>query len=235
MNQPNPSSPAAPSVANVITFDEVMATADLLGGQHGVAKDVQIKSLLKTLEGAYHGVLDLKKNKHGTDCDDATKFAERYFKARNGNVIFDAKDDNQQKLASNIRTAIKLGSTPKYGNGEPIATVNNLMAMRQKLKAGPERKRLDDAANTFLRFARTQLKQDTLLSDDECRELCFKPVKDDTTVEAILEAARKKLDNLIQGKAGKGQLQCKSPNVMSARHALSQELAAIAKAKPKAV
>lgn len=223
--------PTPQATPNVITYEEVMNAADLLGSQHGLAKDVQIKSLLKTLEGAYHGVIDLQRNKHATDCDDATKFAERYFKARNGNVIFDAKEDNQQKLASTIRTAIKLGSSTKFGNGEPIATVNNLMNIRQKLRVGSDRKRVDDAANTFLKYARVQLKRDVLLSDDELRELCFKSAKAETTVEEFLEGTRKKLDKLIAGTLNGNTLHCKSPHVISARHALSQELAAIAKAK----
>lgn len=215
---------------NVITHDEVMTMAATLGAQAALGKDTQIKSLLKCLEGGYHGALDLKKNKHGTDRDDATKFAEAYFTAKNGNAIFDAKADNQQKLASTIRTSIKLGATPKFGNGEPIATVNTLMTLWQKAKAGPDRKRLDDAANVFLRYARRQLKQDTLLTDAELRETLFKPAKDEQTVEDILEATRKKLDNLIAG-TGAGGLQCKSSNVVSARHAISKELAAIATAK----
>lgn len=225
MNATQPNSP------NVITHQEVMDMASKLGAEAALGKDTQIKSLLKCLEGGYHNVLDLKKNKHGTDCDDATKYAEAYFKGKNANAIFDAKADNQQKLASTIRTSIKLGATPKFGNGEPIATVNNLMTMFQKAKSGPDRKRLDDAANVFLKYARAQLKQDTLLTDDQCRELLFRPIKEEATVEAILEAAKKKLEKLIDGSAGGGSLQCKSPNVINAKHALSQELAAIAKAK----
>jgi len=216
---------------NSITHDEVMTMAATLGAQAALGRDTQIKSLLKCLEGAYHGVLDLKKGKHGPDMDDATKYAEAYWKAKNANTVFDAKADNQQKLASTIRTSIKLGSTPKFGNGEPIATVNNLMTIRQKLMQTTERKRLDDAANTFMKFARAQLKQDTLLTDAELRELCFKPGKEEPTVEAILEATRKKLDKLIDGSAGNGHLQCKTQNVVAARHSISQELAAIAKAK----
>ena len=223
---PNPS-PAS----NVITHDEVMTLATKLGAEAALGKDTQIKSLLKCLDGAYHGVLDLKKNKHGTEVDDATKFAETYYKARNANAIFDAKADNQQKLASTIRTSIKLGASPKFGNGEPIATVNGLMTTWQKLKTGPERKRLDDAANVFLKFARTQLKQDTLLTDDQCRELCFRAAKEEATVEDILEATKKKLDKLIDGSAGNGSLQCKSQNVVAARHSISKELAAIATAR----
>lgn len=220
---------------NVITLDEVMTMAATLGAQAALGRDTQIKSLLKCLEGAYHGALDLKKSKHGTDVDDAQKYAEGYFKARNANAIFDAKADNQQKLASTIRTSIKLGSTPKFGNGEPIATVNNLMGAWQKLKQGPDRKRLDDAANVFLKYARTQLKRDTLLTDDELKELCFRPGKAEPTVEEIIEATVKKLDKLVDGSAGNGALQCKTPNILNARQALRNELSQIAKSKPKGI
>lgn len=33
----------------------------------------------------------MTKNKHGTDCDDATKLAEIHRRARTGAVVFDAK------------------------------------------------------------------------------------------------------------------------------------------------
>lgn len=228
------STPQPANAPNVITHDEVMALAATLGADAARGKDTQIKSLLKCMEGSYHGALDLKKNKHGNDRDDASLFAESYWKAKNQNSIFDHKADNHQKLASTVRTSIKLGASPKFGNGEPIATVNSLMTIWQKERAGSQRKWLDDAANVFLKFARTQLKQDTLLTDGELRELCFRPPPEEATVEAILEATRKKLDKLIAGTIT-GGLQCKSPNVVNARSMLSNELAAIAKAKPKGV
>src|ERR1017187_5917381 len=119
---------------NAITFDDMMDTAKELGEQAGKGKDTQIKSLLKVLEAGYHNTFDLKANKHGQDVDDATKYAEAYVKAQGSAAVFDAKAMNQRKLISPLRPAIKLGQWPKGGNGEPLATVNNLISMRQKLR-----------------------------------------------------------------------------------------------------
>jgi hypothetical protein len=219
-------------MANVMTFSDLCETAKQLGESSGNAADTQIKFLLRTLDGAYHQAIDLTKNKHGADCDDATKLAEIYFKARTGSVIFDAKAGNQQKLASTLRTSIKLGGWTKGGNGEPIATVNTLMTKRQKLKANPATaKRLDDAANTFLRFARTQLKRDTLVSEDELEAMCFKTEADPKTVEELIESQVRALDKLIDGSAAGGTAQCQTQNVLDARQKLRDELASIAKAK----
>jgi hypothetical protein len=217
---------------NQISFADLCETAKTLGENSGNAADVQIKFLLKALDGAYHNAIDLTKNKHGTDVDDATKLAEIYFRARTGNVIFDSRAANQQKLASTLRTSIKLGGWTKGGNGEPIATVNHLMSKRQKLKQNPATaKRLDDAANTFLRFARTQLKRDTLMAEDELEELCFKPEAELRTVEQIIESQVKALDKLIDGSAANGTAQCHTQNILDARQKLRDELASIAKEK----
>jgi hypothetical protein len=219
-------------MANVITFNDLLQCAADLGQQAGAGVDTQVKFLLKSVEGGYHNALDLKPSKHGTDIDDATKLAETYVKARQGAVVFDAKADNQQKLISTIRTSIKLGAWPKGGNGEPLATVNNLMTMRQNLKKIPaQAKQLDDAANTLLKYARTQLKRDTLLSDDELKQLCFKKKADTKTVEELVESAKKALDKLIDGSAAGGTAQCNTQHVVRARHELQQQLADFAKAK----
>lgn len=210
---------------NTITFDDLMKDAADLGAQAGAGVDVQIKFMLKALEGGYHNAISLDKNKHGTGIDDAQKLSEAYFKARNANVVFDAKADNQRKLMSTVRTAIKFGGWTKGGQGEPIANTNKLLSMRQTLKKNPsEAKKLDDAANTFLKYARQQMKRDTLMGDDELKGLCYKATKDEATMEEQVEQIRKKLDKLIAGGY-------KTKHVVSARHSLSQELSDIAKAR----
>lgn len=221
-----------PAGGNKTTFDQLMQTAKDLGAEAGKGKDTQVKFLLKVIEGGYHNTLDLAKNKHGTDVDDAAKLAEAYVTAQQGAVIFDAKAGNQQKLMSCMRTGIKLGAWPKGGNGEPLATVNNLVSMRQNLRKDPtQRKKLDDAFNTVMKYARAQLKADTLLDDAELKELCFKPGKNYATAEEIVEQLAKALDNLAMGKAAHGTAQDNSKYVRDAKFALHQRLAEIAKAK----
>lgn len=222
-------------MANTITFADLMQSAAELGADAGKGKDTQIKFLLKTVEGGYHNALDLSTNKHGTDIDDATKLAEAYVKAQQGAIIFDAKAPNQRKLISCLRTGIKLGCWPKGGNGEPLATVNNLMTQRQKLKQIPaEAKKLDDAANTLLKYARAQLKRDGLIPDAELKDFCYKPTAELETAEQILEATVKKLDKLIDGSAASGTAQDNSVEVRDARQALRKRLTAIATARGKA-
>jgi len=221
------------NLSNVITFDELMEIASELGSEAGKGKDTQIKFLLKAAEGGYHNALDLTKNKHGADVDDAQRLAEIYFKAQQGAVVFDAKADNQRKLASIVRTAIKVGGWPKGGAGEPLATINNLMTHRQNFKKVPgNAKRIDDAANTFLKYARAQLKRDALIEDDELKEFCFKPEKaEQPTAEELIERLVKQLDKLADGTAAGGTAQDNSTEVIHARQQLRKRLSALATAR----
>lgn len=223
-------------MSNAITIADLENVADQLGAEAGKGKDTQIKFLLKMVEGGYHNALDVtNKNKHGTDIDDATHLAERYVKAQRTAVVFDAKAPNQQKLISTLRTGIKLGAWPKGGNGEPLATVNNLMTMRQNLKKVPgEAKKLDDAANTLLKYARAQLKRDSIIDDAELKEFCYKPGKNTPTAEEIIEGMEKKLSKLIDGSAANGTAQDNSNEIRNARQLLRTRLSAIATARGKA-
>lgn len=222
-------------MTNKISFADILQVASDLGAEAGKGKDTQIKFLLKAVEGGYHGALDLSANKHGTDVDDATKLAEAYVKAQQGAVVFDAKAPNQRKLISTVRTGVKLGGWPKGGNGEPLATVNNLMTIRQNLKKIPaEAKKLDDAANTLMKYARTQLKRDTLIDDAELKEFCYKPGKNLSTAEDIIESMEKQLSKLIDGSAQQGTAQDNSSEIRNARQMLRTRLSAIATARGKA-
>ena len=220
---------------NKMQFADLLQVANDLGTEAGKGKDTQIKFLLKAVEGGYHGAVDLAANKHGTDVDDATRLAEVYVKAQQGAVVFDAKAPNQRKLISTVRTSIKLGGWPKGGNGEPLATVNNLMTTRQNLRKIPaEAKKLDDAANTLLKYARAQLKRDQLIDDAELKEFCYKPGKNFATAEDIINSMVKQMDKLIDGSAAHGTAQDNSVEVREARQELRKRLSAIATARGKA-
>jgi plasmid stabilization system protein ParE len=224
--------PAQAAGTNKHTLQQLLTKAQELGEQAGKGKDTQIKFLLSCVEGGYHGAVDLVPNKHGQEVDDATRLAEAYVKAQGTATVFDHKAANQRKLVSTLRTSIKLGAWPKGGNGEPLQTVDNLIAHRQKLRKDPttDKKKLDDAANTFLRYARAQLKRDTLIEGDELHSYCYKPTRDPATAEDRVEALRNAAKNLIDGKGG---IQDNSPKVRQAMQALTDRLVEIAKAKGK--
>lgn len=218
--------------SNIMTFAEVLAAATDLGEQAGKGKDTQIKFLLKTTEAAFHGAIDLDDDKHGQGVNDATKLAEAYVKAQTGATIFDAKAPNQRKTISCVNTMIKLGMWPKGGPGEPLQTLNDLITIRQKLRQKPENaKRLDDAANTALRYARTQLKRDTVLSKAELEGLCFKPTQEIKTAEEVLESIRKAATALRDGKASHGHALDNSQEVQDIVKLCTKRLKAVAVAK----
>ena len=223
---------ASPTTTNGMTYADLTAAATLLGAQAGMGKDTQIKMLMKVVEGAYHGIVDMDKNKHGADCDDAFKLAEAYVKAQTGATVFDAKAPNQRKTISCFRTCVKLGSWPKGGTGEPLSTVNELMTIRAKLRQTPATaKKLDDAANTLLKFARAQLKKDTLISHGELRDFCFRKDPDLKTAEDVIEAQRNALQKLYNGKVAHGTVQDNSPAIKQAIEKLTSRLKEIAQAK----
>jgi len=227
--------PAPPAGPNTLKMDDLLAAATQLGTESGKGRDTQIKFLLKVMEGGYFGAIDGTTNKHGTDIDDCTKLAETYVKAHQGNVVFDAKAPNQRKLISTLRTSMRLGQWPKGGNGEPLGTVNNLLSIRQKMRKDPAlSKRVDDAANTFLRYAREQMKRDRCIDDDGLRELCLKKLPDEKTAEQMIEQARQQLTRIFEHK-GPNHVGDTSPHIKTAMQSLTTRLAEIAKAKKQGV
>ncbi len=223
------------AIANVITFDKLREIARELGKEAGKGRDTQIKFALSLVEGSYHNAIDLSPNKHGKDVDDAQKLTEEYVLSQRSATIFDAKAANQRKAISCHRACIKLGQWTKGGNGEPLHNMNNLMSMRQKLKAIPdEAKKLDDAFNTLVKYARTQVKRDSLIGDAELKDMCFKPGAALKTPEQIIETIRNQLDSLIRGEASQGTAQDATKKVIEAKNALTDRLKEIATARGKA-
>lgn len=214
---------------NGVSFDELIATAIALGSTAGQGKDTQVKMLMKLVEGGYHNGVDMNPNKYGAGIDDAIKLAQTYVQAQGSASVFDAKAMNQRKLISCFRSAIRLGQWPKGGLGEPLATMNKLMTMRQKLKQNPQTaKTLDDAANTLLTYARAQVRRDTLIEDAELQTFCVRKSGELKTPMEILEATRKNLLNLKHGKAANGTARDDSSEVQAAIQCITDRIKNIA-------
>lgn len=215
---------------NVPTFEELLEKFRLLGEEKGKGEDAQIKGILQACEGGYLGVFDRAKDKHGTGVDDATKLAEAYLLSRSKNALFDRKAPTSRKTASYIRKAIELGSWPKGGPGEPLQTVNRLMTTWRDLRKR-NTQGMEDAVNAFQKYQRVQLKRDTVCTDAELKAFCFTPVKDMRTDAEIIEAVRKSILKLVNGKAEKGNVKNDMPEVKAIADKCTKALAAIAKAK----
>lgn len=221
--QPTTTSGNAPS------WNDILAVAKQLGTEAGMGKDTQIKFAMKVIEAAYLGVLDLDPNKHGTDKRDGVVLAQAYVQAQQGAVIFDAKADTGRKLISNLDKCIKLGSNPKWGQGQPLQNVNELMTFRQtEKKAG---KKVDDAFNTLMRYATQQLRKETLIADDELKAFVYKRVTGVRTAEDVLDSVRKTLNQLKAGKIAHCPDMDTSNEVAEAVRLMTKRLTAIAKAK----
>jgi hypothetical protein len=196
----------------------------------GKSKDNQIKFDLKVFDAAYHGKLNLQPDKHGVGIDDAQHYAELYVKHSNPEMQFCAKADNQRKLSSTIRTAIKIGGYTKGGVNEPLATCNNLMNTRLDLKKKGT-KGLEDAHNMFLNWARAQLKANTMIDGDQLKQFCFKPAADIRTVEEVLRSIQKIASNLKVGKVTNCPDVDASPEVQSIINSCNQRLVKLIQAR----
>lgn len=194
-------------MSNTLKWDDLLKRATELGEQHGRGKDTQVKFLMSAVEGGYFQVLDIGRDKHGPGIDDAQKLAEAYVKAQSGATTFDAKATNQRKLMSCVRKCIELGLWPKGGGGEPLGTVNNLISHRQALRKNPSNaKKLDDAANTLMRFAREQLKRDLLIDPAEFDTFCYRKVADQKTQMEDWEQLRKHALRMTKGQTASGAI-----------------------------
>lgn len=219
-NKPNTNTPS---------FATLLAEAKEMGENKGKADDIQVQFALKIIHAAYAGALSPDPDKHGPGIHDGVLLAEAYVKGRNGAVIFDRKQPNQRKLISNTLKMIRLGSTGKWGVGQPIGIVNDVMSLRLKLaKAG---KKVYDAYNALTQFATAQLKSPHLIDDDELESFCVQADPDPRTAEEVLEGIRKMATKLMTGKVTNCPDQDDSDEVKGIVRQCTRRLTAIAKAR----
>lgn len=211
---------------NDARYDDLLVKARELGMAAGKGKDTLVQFGILAVNAAYDGVLDLTKDKHGTGIDDACRAYAEYARALAVNTIFDAKSPSGKVQAAKLRTCIRLGSWTRGGPGEPIATMNKLLGIRDKLRKDPvQNKLLDDAYNTLLRFARFQMKQTGPISDEHLlRQFCLKPGAKARTLEEYLAGVCKSLDDLRAGRAAHNTLQHTSAAIVSALSNLRMEI-----------
>lgn len=224
---------AAPQPAsNVPNFDTLLKDAKELGSVVGKGADSWGQLLLKVHEASYLGGVSTDANKHGQGVDDATKIAEAYVAGQTGSTIFNAKAPSQKKTISCVRTLVRLGMFTKGGQGEPLTTVNNFMAQRQKMRKDPAySKKLDDVSNSLLRFARAQLKRDQMITAAEFPSFILKKEHDIPTEEDWLERTRKAAQN---AKAGKGGFSIDGTVADEIVKSITKRLTAIAKSRSSA-
>jgi hypothetical protein len=198
-----PTTTASAPTSNALTLDKLLDMAKELGAVKGKGSDAHFKFFYAVAEGAFQGKIDLDKNKHGQEIDDATKLAKAYVEARQGAVIFDIKVDKFAVLVSKLRTLTRYGMKSSLGMGEPMQLTNNFVTMRQKLRQDPANaSKLEDAGNALLRLARAQIKRDQLIEPAELKEFCFKRERDVADVADVLSAIRDKATKLRDGKGG---------------------------------
>jgi uncharacterized protein YukE len=189
---------------NTLSLDDVLAHADELGTLEGRGAETTVQFARILVEAAYYGSLDLKKDKHGVNRDDAVHVSERFFKARNKVKKFAMKDRSIQKMVCDHRKMIKLGGSTWLGKGQPLQTVNEFLNYIEGLQA-KNTKGLNDAYNALKCFATAQIKSPSLLPDAERNRFAFKTEKDEKTemekLDAIRKAIKKTGDTSVQMQA----------------------------------
>ena len=225
---------------NDFRFDDLVGKMKELGEQAGKGRDTQIKFGLLVVNAAYDGTIDDVKNKHGKGVDDITKLCSEYARAQATHTMFDAKSASSRVQMAKANTCRKLGAWTRGGPGEPIATVDKLLAMRDTLRRNPDNaKKLDDAYNTLLRYARFQLKPanvSTLVTDEDLlRSFCFKPINDTKTHEEVLQGIIKTLEDVRAGRAASGTVQDGCVQVQDAVAGLKARLSELRNAATAAV
>lgn len=183
--------------SNVPTFEEMLQIVNDLGTSHAEGKDTQVKYDLKVASWASTGAIDLLPNKHGHGISDAVKLAMGYVRAHNSRVIFDLKAPNEKRVTSNTKKLIKVMRQDKWGNDQPLGTMNDLVTARQNLKKAGHP--VIDAHNAIMKWATAQLKTDKLIKGDELKEFALKQDPEPSTAEDVLDAVRKTVMKLRAG------------------------------------
>lgn len=220
------------SRGNQPTLDDVLKDVTDIATTEGRAADGRTHLFLKVATAAYAGAIDRQKDKHGPGVKDNTRICEVYSKARSGATTFDTKPVKARKFLSEVDTMIRLGMFTKGGPSEPLSTLNAVVTLHQKMRKDATRVgELIDLPNALLKFAREQVKRETMLSEHEYRSYLVKAAKDPRTIEEWWDHLRKQAQKLKAGQLKSIVGEDMSDEMDKVINAANRRLRDIAKAK----
>lgn len=188
-----------PTNTNIPTFESRLEMAKQLGAKEGEGSNSQAQFVMMCIEGGYLGSLSCDPNKHGIKRCDADLLCEAYVLARGKQSRFDRKSKSGRKFVSITNKCIRFGSTPKWGRGQPMQTVQEFSEHWSNLRK-QGLKNLDDYNNAMMRFATAQLRSDSLLDDETRNAFAYKSAPGTKSVAEVLEDMRKTAQKLMVGK-----------------------------------
>lgn len=203
-----PPKAAVPQLVGVnhTPFEKLAEEVTTLGTQAGQGRDSQVRFHMLLVDKAHGRLLDNAPDKHGNSRDDASVLTEAYYKAQGSNTHFDPRSiKGHAKAVACARKCIEVGGMHALGQGEPVRSMNALMNFYKKNRANKETsKRLDDATNTLLRWARAQTKSVLVFDDDELEQFCFRKTREIANADEVRRKIRKDLQALFTGMAAGG-------------------------------
>lgn len=202
--------------------DDFFSKCEEYGKRIAAGEDALPQLYIDVIQGAYDGYLDLQKDKHGQNLDDAMYAYTRAMTSKSGAAVFKGKADSLNSQASRVRSILKVGLWTRGGTGQPIERRNKLVNVWSKLATEPHAKgRRVSLAEALIKFARVQVKRDAILTDEELQNLCLRPAKADLTLADWIErTCVKPLRDLRNGKANRGQLSDQSEAIRDSLEAL---------------
>lgn len=187
-----------------------------LGRESAEGRDALPKLAISVVRAANDGIISPDQPKDGTD-DDAARIYKMYAEAESKKAIHEHTKNGVKANISKVRTLIKMGVMTTC---DPVDVVNRALEIRQN---APDGQKVKAAYPALVSVARAQLASDTDLTDDQLKEAVYAAESEEPTVEKVLEGIVKKLDKLVTGEGG---LNDNSEQVLTARRALKERLAA---------
>lgn len=215
------------ATANTPSVEDYLAQMEKFGEDTAKGGSTQIMSALLMIEGAYHGKFDLQPNKHGTGIDDAEMLAKRFSVGFSKHSTFNAKSKSHGKLKSNGRKCIRVGTSPQWGVGQPLANVNDFVDGWRALRKA-NTKGLEDCYNALMKYLTVQLKDPQLITGNALSKFYYKNLREEPTALELIQKYAKELHKLTIGKAPGCKEIDSSPEVKAAIAALNKRATAIA-------
>ncbi len=198
-------------------LDDLNKAVRALGRDAAMGKDALPKLAVTVVRAAADEIVTAADN--GKD-DDAYKLYSEYAESEGKKAVHEHTANGLKANVSKVRALIKMGEMTTC---DPVDVLNRAIIIREEQRTnGADVK---SAYPAYIDVARSQLKLDRSMTDEELAQAVLKKAAEEPTVEKELQGIAKRLDKLITGDNKHG-LMDQDERTIAAYEALTKRIAA---------